>query len=234
MEMYDENCVSEVPTETPQRRRTTKQQVPPSTSQTQQTPYREMTPKDVLKRRDQTNQDLEAEETSLKEGIDRRPATITSSITLGMDTMSSTLPITTRPSEFPNTYMGTTTEGIESVRTLPQGRMSTLSSMVRPMPTTATRTIAITREESRQDALKTVTQMVGSTSRTTILPVSTTNTATQEPCVNANDDINTSTNEVRPRISGSHLDSWMTDMTTPIGMATPIAPDLVWPGHPDI
>ena len=23
-------------------------------------------------------------------------------------------------------------------------------------------------------------------------------------------------------------------MTTPIGMATPIAPDLVWPGHPDI
>ena len=33
---------------------------------------------------------------------------------------------------------------------------------------------------------------------------------------------------------GSHLDSWMTDMTTPIGMATPIAPDLVWPGHPDI
>ena len=32
----------------------------------------------------------------------------------------------------------------------------------------------------------------------------------------------------------SHLDSRMTDMTTPIGMATPIAPDLVWPGHPDI
>ena len=26
----------------------------------------------------------------------------------------------------------------------------------------------------------------------------------------------------------------MTDMMTPIGMATPIAPDLVWPGHPDI
>ena len=26
----------------------------------------------------------------------------------------------------------------------------------------------------------------------------------------------------------------MTDMTTPIGMVTPIVPDLVWPGHPDI
>ena len=166
MEMYDKYCVSEVPTETPQQRRTTKQQVPPSTSQTQQTPYQEMTPKGVFKRREQTNQDLEAEETNLKEGMDRRPATMTSSTTLGMDTMSPTLPSTIRLLVFPNTYTGTTTEGIGNVRTLPQGRMSTLSSMVRPMPTTATRTIAITREESHQDALETVRQMVGPTSRT--------------------------------------------------------------------
>ena len=185
----------------------TKQQVPPSTSQIRQAPSDETNSKNVLNRRDQSTQDLEAEKTSLKEGIDRRPATITSSATLGMDTMSSTLPITTRPSVFPNTYTGTTTEGIGSVRILSQGRMSTLSSMVRPMPTTATRTIAITREESRQDALETVRQMVGSTSHTTILPVSTTNTVTQEPCLNANDNINTSNNEVRPRISSSHLDS---------------------------
>ena len=172
--------------------------MPPSTSQIQQAPSDEMNSKNVLPRRDQSTQDLGAEETSLKEGIDRRPATIISSTTLGMDTMSSTLPIITRPSEFPNTYTGTTTEGIGNVRTLPQGRMSTLSSMVRPMPTTATRTIPITREESHQDALETVRQMVGSTSRTTILPVSTTNTVTQEPYLNANDDVNTSNNEVRP------------------------------------
>ena len=55
MEMYDEYCVSEVPTETPQQRCTTKQQVPPSTSQTQQTPYQETTPKSVFERREQTN-----------------------------------------------------------------------------------------------------------------------------------------------------------------------------------
>ena len=97
-----------------------------------------MIPKDVLNRRDQTNQDLGVEETSLKEGIDRRPSTLTSNDTLGMNTMSSTLPITTRPSVFSNTCAGTTTEGIGSGRTLPQGRMSTLSSVVRPMPTTAT------------------------------------------------------------------------------------------------
>ena len=234
MEMYNEYCMSEVPTETPQQRRMTMQQVPPSTSQIRQAPSDETNSTNVLNRMDQLPQDLGAEETSLREGIDRKPVTITLSSTLEMDTMSSTLPSTTRPSVFPNTYTGATTEGIGSIRTLPQGRMSTLSSMVRPMPTTATRTITITREESRQGALKTVRQMVGSTSHTTILPVLTTNTIIQEPGLNTNDDINTSNNEVRPQISSSHLDSRMTDMMTPIGMATPITPDLVWPGHPDI
>ena len=74
-------------------------------------------------------------------------------------------------------------------------------------------------------------QFIGSTSHTTILPVPTTKTAAQESCL---DDINKSNNEVRPRLSSSLLNSRMTDMTTPIGMATPIAPDLVWPSHPDI
>ena len=55
MEMYDEYCTSAVPTETPQQRHKTKQQVSPSTSQTQQALSREMNPKDVLNRRDQTN-----------------------------------------------------------------------------------------------------------------------------------------------------------------------------------
>ena len=77
-------------------------------------------------------------------------------------------------------------------------------------------------------------QLIGSTSHTTILPVPTTNTAAQESRLDDNDDINTSNNEVRPRFSSSHLDFRMTDMTTPIGMATPIAPDLVWPSQPDI
>ena len=71
-------------------------------------------------------------------------------------------------------------------------------------------------------------------SHTTILPVPTTTTAPQESHSDDNDDIKTSNNEVRPRLSSSHLDSGMTDMTTPIGMATLIVPDLVWPSHPDI
>ena len=62
--------------------------------------------------------------------------------------MSSTTPITIRSSIFSNTFAEPTAEGIESGRTLSQGRVSTLSNVVRPMPTTVTRTIAITREES--------------------------------------------------------------------------------------
>ena len=70
--------------------------------------------------------------------------------------MSSTIPITVRSSIFSNTFAESTTEDMASRRTLSQGRISTLSSVVRPMPMTATRTIAITREESQRDALETV------------------------------------------------------------------------------
>ena len=234
MEMYDEYCRSAVPLETPQQKHRTKRQLPPSMSQAQLTPFQEATSRDVLNRRKQTNEDLRLGETSLKEGMDRNPSNLTSNDTLGMNTMDSTLPITTRPSMFSNSFAESTTEGIESGRTLSQGRISTLSSVVRPMPMTTTRTIAITREESQQDALETVRQLIGSLSHTTISPVSTTTTAPHETRLNGDDDINVSNNEVRPRLSSSHLDSRMIDMTTPIGMATPIAPDLIWPSHPDI
>ena len=219
--------------ETPQQKHRTKQQLPPSASQAQQTPSQETIPKDVLNKRGQTNKDFRSEETSLKEGIDRRPSTLTSDDTLRVNTMSSTISITVRSSIFSNTFAEPTTEGMESGRTLSQGRISTLSSVVRPMPMTATRTIAITREESQQDALETVRQLIGSMSHATILPVPTTTTAPHE-IRSDGDDINVSNNEVRLRLLSSHLDSRMTDMTTPIGMATPIAPDLVWPSHPDI
>ena len=225
MEMYDEYCINTVPLETSQQKYMTEQQLPHSSQET--------ISRDVLNRREQTSEDVISEETSLKEGMDRSPI-LTSNNTLGMNTMSSTIAITTRSSIFSNTFAEPTTEGIESGRTSSQGRISTLSSVVRPMPTTTTRTIAITREESRRDALETVRQLIGSMSHTTILPVPTSTTAPQESHTDDNDDINSSNNEVRPRLSSSHIDSRMTDMTTPIGMATPIAPDLVWPSHPDI
>ena len=44
----------------------------------------------------------------------------------------------------------------DTIGTTSQGRLSTLNSIVRPTPTTATRTMAITQEDSRLDALATV------------------------------------------------------------------------------
>ena len=142
MEMYDEHCINTVPLETPKQKNRTKWQLPHSTSQAEQTPFQETISRDVLNRRDQTNKDLRSE------GMDGGPSTLTSDDTLGVNTMSSTIPITVMSSIFSNTFAEPTTEGIESRRTSSQGSISTLSSVVRPMPTTATRTIAITREES--------------------------------------------------------------------------------------
>ena len=92
MEMYDEYCINTVPMETPQQKHRTKQQLPPSMSQAQQTPSRETISRDVLNRRDQTNEDLRSEETSLKEVMDRNCSTLISDDTLGVNTMSSTIP----------------------------------------------------------------------------------------------------------------------------------------------
>ena len=180
------------------------------------------------------NQPQEIEETCVKGDMGIQPTSVMSSIPSGTGSRSSSLPTNTRPCGFQSNPVDTATEGIERMNILPQGRMSTLSSMVSPMPTTATRTIAITREESRQDALETVRQMIGSTPSSTVLPMSTNTSVTHEPCVNTSNNVNTPINEVGPRVTGPYLDSGMTDITAPIGMVTPIAPDLVWPGHPNL
>ena len=77
--------------ETPQQKHMTKQQLPPSTSQAKQTPSQEAISRDVLNRIEQTNEDFRSEETSLKEGMDRSPSTLTSNDTLGVNAMSSTI-----------------------------------------------------------------------------------------------------------------------------------------------
>ena len=51
--------------------------------------------------------------------------------------------------------MGTTSGMNEPSGPNNRGRISTLSSMVRPAPTAATRTVSITREGGRNDAIET-------------------------------------------------------------------------------
>ena len=233
MRLYCEYCMSEVLSETTPQGLKREQQKSPSPFQVQPVP-REMIPTQIFKEREQVNQPLEIEETVVKGDMEIQSTSVVSSISSGIGSRNSSLPTITRPCEFQSNPVDTATEGIERMNILPEGRMSTLSSVVSPMPTTATRTIAITREESRQDALETVRQMIGFTPSSTVLPMSNNTSVTHEPCVNTPNNVNTSVNEVGPRVSGPYLDSGMTDIMTPIGMATPIAPDLVWPGHPDL
>ena len=171
MRLYVEYCTSEVLLETSPQGLKREQQTSPSSFQVQPVP-REMIPTQTFKEREQVNQSLEIEETIVKGGMETQPASIVPSIPLGIGSRNSSLPTITRPCGFQSNPVDTATEGIERMNISPQGRMSTLSSVVSPMPTTATRTIAITREESRQDVLETVRQMIGSTSSSAVLPMS--------------------------------------------------------------
>ena len=107
--------------------------------------------------------------------------------------------------------------------------------MVRPTPTTATRTVAITQEGSRDDAIETVRRLLGPTP--TAIAVTTPNTTVNIPRMDLA--VSTSTVQLTHTITETRLSSppavsRVTRTTTPVGMATPISQDLIWPGHPDI
>ena len=71
-------------------------------------------------------------------------------------------------------------------------------------------------------------------SPTTYPHMPTTTLASRESHANGQDEINWSRTEMRTRPISPHPVPQETPSTTPVGMATPIAPDLIWPSHPDI
>ena len=113
-----------------------------------------------------------------------------------MSTITSAI---TQPLTSSDSFPRTTTETVGSMRIPCQGRLSTLSSVVRPAPTTATRTVVISREESRQDAIETARQLIGSVSPTAFMHMPTTTSAPQEPRPNGDDEIRQSRTEMRTR-----------------------------------
>ena len=88
--------------------------------------------------------------------------------------MSNITSAITQPLTSSDSFPRATTETVGSMRVPCQGRLSTLSSVVIPIPTTTTRTVVITREESRQDVLETARQLIGSASPTTFMHMPTT------------------------------------------------------------
>ena len=203
--------------------------MPQPAPRTDRTTIKEMVERTATNRREQPRESI-SDETRLKQGMDGDTFTSTSSGAQSMTTMSTIIPTITKSLTSTDSFPRPITEIVGTMGVPFQGRLSTLSSVVRPMPTTATRTVAITREESRQHALETARQLIGSTSSTAFMHVLTTISTSRELHPNENKETNQSRVETRTRPSSPTTVSRM----TPIGMATPIAQDLIWPGHPDI
>ena len=131
-----------------------------------------------------------SDETGLKQGVEEKIPTSTPTGEQIITAMRPTTSVVTPPLASSDSFPRTTTETVRSMRIPGQGRLSTLSSVVRPTPTTATRTVVITREESRQDAIETARQLIGSVSPTTYPHIPTTTLASSEPHANGQDKIN--------------------------------------------
>ena len=187
-------------------------------------------------RRDPEARETNPNETHPKQGQTEEKLLVTPRITGPLThTVIDNTTHTITPTMSSSHFVRTTNEIIGTDLSINQGRISTLSSMVRLMPTTATKTVAITQEGGRDDAIATVRQLLVTTS---------TSTAMTELNYNVNTFrvglmVSTSTVQAAPRITETGLSSSpsvsrITGMTAPLGMAAPISQDLIWPGHPDI
>ena len=166
--------------------------MPQAAPRTGRTTIKETVERTATDRKEQPHGEGMPEETRLKQGMDGNTSISTFNGAQPMTTMSTITPTITKSLTSTGSFSRPTTEIVETMRVPFQGRLSTLSSVVRPMPTTSTRTVAITREESRQDALETARQLIGSTSSTAFMPVPTTIPTSRELHPNKNEDTNQS------------------------------------------
>ena len=234
MEIYVEYYKDVTPEETPQHKYAIERVPPQPPPRTGRTSMKEKIERVTTDKRVQPPQESLSDETRLKQGIEGKAPTSTSSGEQIITTMSNITSAITQPLTSSDSFPRTTTETVGSMRIPCQGRLSTLSSVVRPKPTTTTRAVVITREESRQDVIETARQLIGSASPTSFMCMPTTTSTSQEPCPNGDDGISQSRTELRTRPTSPPPVPRETPTTTSIGMATPIAQDLIWPSHPDI
>ena len=146
MEIYVEYYKDVTSLEIPQSEPLSEQTIPLPTPRTKRT-----TPDQTMEgmpssRRDQEVRETVTNETHPKQGQteEKHPPTPRHTQIIPTMMMRSTALIITPPTPSLRFPLSTTSETSGTTRTTSQGRLSTLSSMVRPMPTTATRTVAIT------------------------------------------------------------------------------------------
>ena len=171
--------------------------MPQPAPRTGRTSMKEKKERVTIDKRVQPSQESLSDETRLKQGIEEKAPTSKPTGEQLITTMSPITSAVTQPLTSSDSFPITTTETVGSIGIPGQGRLSTLSSVVRPTPTTATRTVVITREESRQDAIETARQLIGSVSPTTYLCMPTTTLASKEPHINGDVEISQSRTETR-------------------------------------
>ena len=168
MEIYVEYYKDKTPEEASQHNYTTEQVIPQPAPRMGRTSMKEKIERVTTDKRVQPSQESLSDETRLKQGIEGKAPTSTSSGERIITTMSNITSVITQPLTSSDSFPRTT-ETVGSMRIPCQERLSTLSSVVRPTPTTATRIVVITREESRQDAIETARQLIESTSPTAFM-----------------------------------------------------------------
>ena len=234
MEIYVENFKDVTPEGSPHPKYSADRVMPQPAPRTDRASKKEKTERVTTDKRVPPYQKSLSDETGLKQGIKEKIPTSMPTGEQIITTMHPTTSVVTPPLVSSDSFPGTTTETVPSMRIPGQGRLSTLSSVVRPTPTTATRTVVITREESRQDVIETARQLIGTASPTTYPHMPAITLASRELHANGDDEISQSRTKMRTRPTSPPPVPQEIPSTTPVGMATPIAPDLIWPSHPDV
>ena len=139
MEIYVEYYKDVTPLETPQPESLSRQTIPRTTlDQTvERTSVGRRDPEIGVPIPNETHPEQEQTE-------EKHPLTPSHAQTIPTMMMRSTAHTITQPKPSPRLPLRTTTGTNDTMGTTSQGRLSTLSSIVRPIPTTATRTMAIT------------------------------------------------------------------------------------------
>ena len=234
MDMYVENFKEVTPKGSQHPEYSTDRVMPWPAPRTSRASKKEKIEKVTTDERVPPYQGSSSDETSLKQGVEEKIPTLIPTGEQIITTIRPTTSVVTPPLVFSHSFPITTTETVTPMKIPGRGKLSTLSSVVRPTPTTATRTVVITREESRQDTIETARKLIGSASPTTYPHMSITPLTSRESHTNEQDETNQSRTEMRTRPISLLQVPQETPSTTPVGMAAPIAPDLIWPSHPDI
>ena len=155
MDIYVENFKDVTPEGSLHHKYSTNRVMPQPAPRTGRASKKEKIERITTDKRVSPSQESLSDETSLKQGIEVKIPTSTPTGEQVITTMHPTTSVVTRPLVSSDSFPRTTTETVRSMKIPGQGRLSTLSSVVRPTPTTATRTVVITRGESRQDVIET-------------------------------------------------------------------------------